>query len=160
MKTLVAIDGSAGALNALQRLLRWMDDGLRAEIVLVNVQEPASLYEVVRAHDPEVVKKVRAGAGADLLRSAEAMLEAAGIPYESEVAGGVPEHHIVEVAENYGCGLIVIGAHGEGESYERGLGSVAQSVVETSTIPVAVVRGDDGSATGGAAPEDDAPAAD
>jgi hypothetical protein len=44
-------------------------EGLRCEFVLVNVQEPASLYEVVTAHDVAVIEQVRGAAGADLLRT-------------------------------------------------------------------------------------------
>jgi len=108
--------------------------------VLVNVQEPASLYEVVTAHDAEVIEQVRGAAGADLLRPAEALLEAAGMGFESEVAGGAPEHLIVELAENYGCDLIVMGARGVGDADAGGLGPVAQAVLESATMPVTVVR--------------------
>lgn len=142
MKILIPIDGSAHALHALERVLRWLDDGLRADIVLVNIQEPASLYEVVTAHDPDVIEKVRGAAGADLLRGAEALLDARGIAYESEVAGGVPEHLIVELAENYRCDAIVMGARGAGtRDDERGLGAVALAVLESAAIPVTIVRG-------------------
>jgi len=140
MKIMLGIDGSAHALHALTTVLRWRDEGLPCSFVLANVQEPASLYEVVVAHDPEVIEKVRGAAGADLLLPAEAMLDAAGAEYESEVAGGVPEHLLVELAENYGCDLVVVGARGEGAADGRGLGSVALAVLQSCPIPVTVVR--------------------
>jgi nucleotide-binding universal stress UspA family protein len=112
MKFLLAIDGSTHSLQAARWALRQAAEGLASEFVLVNVQEPASLYEVVTAHDSAVIEQVRGAAGADLLRDAEALLVAAGIDFESEVAGGVPEHLIVELAENYGCSAIVMGARG------------------------------------------------
>ena len=140
MKMLLAVDGSAPALQAVRWALGLAGQGLAAEFVLVNVQEPASLYEVVTAHDADLIEQVRGAAGADLLRDAEALLEAAGVGFESEVAGGTPEHLIVELAENYGCGLIVMGARGMGNPDAGGLGSVAQAVLESATRPVAVVR--------------------
>lgn len=140
MKILLAIDGSAPALQAARWALDLSAQGLSADFVLVNVQEPASLYEVVTAHDAAVIEQVRGAAGADLLREAEALLDAAGIGFESEVAGGTPEHLIVELAENYGCDLIVMGARGAGDPEAGGLGSVAQGVLETATLPVTVVR--------------------
>ncbi len=143
MKLLVAIDGSAGALAALRFAMNLAAAGLPCSFVLVNVQEPASLYEVVTAHDAEVIEQVRGAAGADLLRAAEALLEAAGIGFESEVAGGAPEHLIVELAENYGCDLIVLGARGAGDPEAGGLGSVAQGVLDSATLPVTVVRASD-----------------
>ncbi|MBK7061069.1 MAG: universal stress protein [Rubrivivax sp.] len=140
MKILIAIDGSAPALHAVEWALRQAAEGLKSEFVLVNVQEPASLYEVVTAHDSALIEKVRGAAGADLLRAAEARLEYAGVGFESEVAGGVPEHLIVELAENYGCDAIVMGARGLGDPEGSGLGSVAQAVLGSSPMPVTVVR--------------------
>jgi nucleotide-binding universal stress UspA family protein len=56
------------------------------------------------------------------------------------VAGGVPEHLIVELAENYGCDAIVMGARGLGDPEGSGLGSVAQAELGSSPMPVTVVR--------------------
>lgn len=140
MKILLAIDGSAPALQALRWALQQAGEGLKSEFVLVNAQEPASLYEVMTAHDAEVIEQVRGSAGADLLREAEALLEAAGFGFESEVAGGAPEHLIVELAETYACDAIVMGARGLGSPDASGLGSVAQAVLDHATLPVTVVR--------------------
>ncbi len=146
MKILLAIDGSPASLRAVQWALALAGRGLAADFVLVNVQEPASLYEVVTAHDADVLDEVRRSAGADRLHEAEALVDAAGQRFESEVAGGTPQHLIVELAENYGCELIVLGARGQGalESDEGdggGLGSVAEGVLAEATLPVVVVRG-------------------
>jgi hypothetical protein len=78
MKILLPIDGSADALQAVRVALQWVAEGLKAEFVLVNVQDPASLYEMVVTHDVERLAQLRAEAGADLLRPAEALLQAAG----------------------------------------------------------------------------------
>lgn len=144
MKLLVAIDGSAGALAALRFAMNLAAAGLPCSFVLVNVQEPASLYEVMTAHDAERIDAVRSAAGADLLRPAEALLDAAGHGFESEVAGGVPENLIAELAENYGCELILLGARGAGHPEAGGLGKVALAVLATATMPVTVVRRDEG----------------
>ncbi|MFO1325812.1 MAG: universal stress protein [Rubrivivax sp.] len=142
MKFLLAVDGSSAALAAVRWALRQAAEGLPSEFVLVNVQEPASLYEVMTAHDASVIEQVRGAAGADLLRGAEALLEAAGQGFESEVAGGVPEHLIVELAENYGCDAIVLGARGLGSPGGAGIGPVAQAVLDHAPMPVWVVRDD------------------
>jgi nucleotide-binding universal stress UspA family protein len=142
MKYLLGHRWITHALQAVRWALRQAAEGLAAEFVLVNVQEPASLYEVVTAHDVDVIEQVRGAAGADLLKDAEALLQAAGIDFESEVAGGAPEHLIVELAENYGCDAIVMGARGIGRApttaawarWRRRCWTVA-------TLPVTVVRG-------------------
>ena len=136
MKILLPVDGSVAALAAVQHALRLVQDGLRADFVLANVQEPASLYEMVVAHDPDVIEQVRSDAGADLLAPAEALLEAAGLSYESEVAGGQPAAVLVELLENYGCDAVVMGAVGTGS----GAGSVALALVQHSPVPVTLVR--------------------
>lgn len=142
MKLLVAIDGSAGALRALQWAMDLAQSGLACTFVLVNVQEPASLYEVMTAHDAERIDAVRRAAGADLLREAEGRLEAAGHDFESEVAGGAPENLIVELAENYGCELIVLGRRGSGHPDAGGPGRVALAVLAAASMPVIVVPGE------------------
>jgi nucleotide-binding universal stress UspA family protein len=133
MKMLLATDGSAAALNAVRHAIALRAQGLNASFVLVNVQAPASLYEVVTAHDPEVIRQVRSDAGADLLAPAEALLQAAGAEFESEVAGGDAGHVIRELAEVHGCNAIVLGA-------TEGVGSVAQDVLDHSPWPVTLVR--------------------
>lgn len=139
MKILLAVDGSPAALHAVRHGLALARHGLAASFVLANVQEPASLYEVVVGHDVEAIDDVRRAAGADLLAPAEALLDAAGLPYESEVAGGEPHHTLVEMAERYGCDAIVLGAREEGRGPGR-VGSVARAVLEHSPVPVTVVH--------------------
>ncbi|HSQ73718.1 MAG TPA: universal stress protein [Rubrivivax sp.] len=136
MKILLPVDGSADALAAVRHALALVRDGLQADFVLANVQEPASLYEMVVAHDPDVIVHVRSDAGADLLLPAEALLEAAGLSYESEVAGGQPATVLVDLLENYGCDAVVMGARGAGS----GSASVATALLQRSPVPVTLVR--------------------
>lgn len=142
-KILLPVDGSEDALAAVRHALRWAQAATAAEVtfVLANVQEPASLYEVMVAHDAERITALKREAGADLIRAAEALLDAAGAAYESDVTAGAPEHLIVELAETYGCDAIVMGARGQGaEPDAGGLGSVALAVLQASPLPVTVVR--------------------
>jgi len=148
-KILLPVDGSRESLQAVRHALGLAATGLRAGFVLVNVQPPASLYEMVVAHDAKVVEQVRTGAGADLLAPAEALLADAGVDYEIEVAGGEPQNLLVELAENYGCKLIVMGARGLGDSGSGGLGAVASAVIAHSPVPVTIVRMVDAAESGG-----------
>lgn len=140
MKILLPIDGSPTALAAVRHALQLVQNGLAAEFVLVNVQEPPSLYELVVSHDTEVMDQVRSGAGADLLAPAEALLDAAGLAWQSEVAGGQPGTLLIELLENYGCQAVVMGARGMGDPEATGLGSVAEALLAHSPVPVTVVR--------------------
>ncbi len=140
MKILIAVDGSAPSMQAVRHALALAEQGLRASFVLANVQEPATLYEVVTAQDPEVLRDVRAAAGADLIAPAEALLDAARLDYESLVVSGDPAHSLVELAEENGCDAIFVGAWGTGDLTAALLGSVSHEVLKASHLPVTVVR--------------------
>ena len=139
MKILIPVDGSEGALGAVRYVLQLRAMGLRTSPVLVNVQEPASLYEMAVTHDPQVLKELRTSAGAELLDGPESLLTGAHVEFESEVAGGEPVNVLLELAENYGCAAIVMGARGVGRPDAHGLGSVAQGICARARIPVTVV---------------------
>ncbi|MCW5635921.1 MAG: universal stress protein [Rubrivivax sp.] len=156
-RILLPVDGSPDALAAVRNALRMAGAQAGSTFVLVNVQEPASLYEVVVAHDAERIAAVKRDAGADLLAPAEALLDAAGAQYESEVAAGRPEHRLAELAEAYGCDAIVMGACGIGsEPGAGGLGPVALALLESSPVPVTVVRAQPPGGEQAAGADDDA----
>ena len=143
MKVLLPVDGSEGALAAVRHALRLMRGGLRASFVLANVQEPASLYEVVVAHDAEVIENVSTAAAVHSLEAAQTLRRVAGAEFESEIAHGDPAHMLLDIAERFGCDMIVIGAQGVGTPRRRAnLGSVANAVLHGSAVPVMVVRAD------------------
>jgi nucleotide-binding universal stress UspA family protein len=134
MKILLPVDGTPQALHAVRHALALHAAGLPATFVLANVQAPPSLYEVVVAHDPVVLDEVRRAAGADLLAPAEALMDAAGASWESEVAGGEPGHVLVDLIENYGCDAVVMGAGA------TDIGVVTMALLLHSPVPVTVVR--------------------
>lgn len=139
---LVAVDGSPASLAAVQHLVGLAARGLPLQPVLVNVQPPPTLYEVVLAHDRERLDAIRAGAGADLLAPALALVRAAGLEPQHDVIGGEPANAIVDFAETVGAELLLIGARGEGGS-THALGGTAVAVLEQSNVPVTVVRSPD-----------------
>jgi nucleotide-binding universal stress UspA family protein len=143
MRILLPVDGSENALEAVRHALRLVDDGLRASFVLANVQEPASLYEVVVAHNAEVIEKVSEAAAEHSLASAQELLRVAGLEFETEIGHGDPGHQIVDIAERCGCELIILGARGM-EPLEGALGSAADSVLRHASMPVMIVRRDEG----------------
>ena len=140
MKILVPVDGSAAALQAVRQVLRMIDEGLRASLVLANVQEPATLYEMLLAHDPEVIERVSAEAGLHLLEPARALAREAGVEHEIEVARGDPAHTLVDIVENFGCDRVVMGARGMGALRSAWLGSVSHEVIHAAPVPVLVVK--------------------
>ena len=53
---------------------------------------------------------------------------------------GLPAGRIVEVARDQGCDLIVIGTRGRSQLKSLLLGSVAETVVQKTAIPVVLVK--------------------
>ncbi|RJT06474.1 universal stress protein [Halococcus sp. IIIV-5B] len=65
---------------------------------------------------------------------------ASGVTVERVLVEGAPSKRIVEYAEREGCDLVVMGTHGRGGIDRLLLGSVAERVVRTSSVPVLTVR--------------------
>lgn len=143
MKILLPVDGSELSLEAVRFAIRMVLAGLRADAVLANVQEPASLYELLVAHDPEVIDRVSGEAGLHALQSARELLDAAGVEYECEVSKGDPAHTIIDIAERFACDLIVMGARGQSALRSAMLGSVSNEVLHASAVPVMIAKPDE-----------------
>ncbi len=140
MKILLPVDGSAVSLDAVRCAIRMARAGLQTSVVLANVQESANLYELVVAHDPQVLAQVSAAAGAHTLLAAQALLDEAHIPYEAEVASGDPAHTIIDILERYECDLVVMGASGTSTLRSALLGSVSNEVLHSASVPVMIVK--------------------
>ncbi|MEY4979640.1 MAG: hypothetical protein RLZZ352_1910 [Pseudomonadota bacterium] len=141
LNILIPTDGSEAALLAVHHALRLVEHGLQARFVLVNVQESATLYEMVVAHDPDVLHSVSEQAGLDLMRPAQDLLEAAGHSVEAEVVtGDDAAQMLIEVAERYRCDAIILSARGMGSLRAALLGSVSHELLQHAPVPVTVVR--------------------
>lgn len=139
IKILIPIDGSEQALAAVHHALALVGAGLKARFLLANVQDGANLYEIVTAHDPDVLARVAEGAGRDLLKPAQALLTAAGQPVEVLVLRGDVVPALAGLVESHGVEAIFMGAGASGLS-DRVLGSVTLDLVQTAPVPVTVVR--------------------
>jgi nucleotide-binding universal stress UspA family protein len=60
--------------------------------------------------------------------------------YEVEVASGDPAHTLVDILENYGCDLVVMGASGTSALRSALLGSVSNEVLHAAAVPVMIVK--------------------
>lgn len=140
MKILLPVDGSPQALHAVSHALALVAAGLRAQFVLVNVQEPPTLYDLVVVHDSERIDAVRSAVGAEMLQPAEALLSAAGVDWESEVVGGQAGPMLLEMIERCGCDAVVLGSQGAGSLRSAIVGSVSQALLQHSPVPVTVVH--------------------
>ena len=140
VKILIPLDGSALALDAVHHALQLRRDGLQASFVLATVQEPASVYEMLLVPDAQARESVNQAVGAQALEGGEALFNAAGVPFESEVRSGYAATMLIEIAEDYGCDAIIIGANGKGTLRSALLGSVSQAILHAATVPVTIVK--------------------
>ncbi|MBL8370903.1 MAG: universal stress protein [Burkholderiaceae bacterium] len=140
MKILLPIDGSELALHEVRFALSLAAEGLKTEFLLANVQEPASLYEIVTAHDPQVLENVSHAAGEHMLQPALELLRQAGFDADVAVVTGDPAHAVVDLVEEHACDLIIIGTHAMGLLRKAWSGSVALDLVKASPVPVLVVK--------------------
>lgn len=143
MKILLPVDGSELSLEAVRFAVRLAHTGLRVKAVLANVQEPASLYEMVVAHDADVIDRISAEAGVHALQAAEKLLKQADIPYECEVAKGDPAHTLRDIVERFGCDMVIMGARGLGTLRSALLGSVSHEMLHAAGVPVMIVKPDE-----------------
>ena len=140
MKILLPIDGSELSLHEVRFAIRLTQEGLQTSLVLVNVQEPATLYEIVTAPDPKVLDEVTLAAGKHALRPAQALVCQAGLECEAVVVTGDPVHAVLEQVEAYGCDMIVTGTRDLGLLRTALEGSVSQALAHESPVPVLLVK--------------------
>jgi nucleotide-binding universal stress UspA family protein len=140
MKILLPVDGSAVSLDAVRFVIRLVKDGLQASVVLANVQEPATLYEMVVVQDPQALQRVGASAGLHTLEAARVLLTEAGVEVEREVASGDPARTLVDILERFACDMVVMGATGASSLRSALLGSVSNEVLHAAGVPVVIVK--------------------
>jgi nucleotide-binding universal stress UspA family protein len=76
------------------------------------------------------------------MRPAVQLLQAAGQSVDQDVATGDPSHTLIELVERHACDAIILSAHGS-SGFRGQLGKVAHELVQSSPVPVTVVRSPD-----------------
>lgn len=145
-KILVAVDGSStsdAALAAAVALARAPSGRLR---VLHVVDSPHDYPDVMYGRVPgdrEELREAWHKAGQEVLDWAVAQARQGGCEPEPCLIEGNGAHasqHIVEAARAWGADLIVVGTNGRRGLSRLLLGSVAEGVARTATVPVLLVR--------------------
>ena len=77
---------------------------------------------------------------ASALRFAEAALEQAAVPFTAHAEVGHLGETIAQRADDLGCDLIVMGAHGRGALADLLVGSTATKVIHLARVPVLLVK--------------------
>jgi len=145
MKALLAIDGSSESALALEMAasLTW-PPGAHLEVLTVLPTEAewyGGPWEFGVAYVPsdEVRDRLRIDREA-MLERAVAGLQRPGFGVAGRLVTGRAASVIVDVAEEIGADLVILGAHGHGAIEQAFLGSVSAEVVDQTHCSVLVAR--------------------
>jgi nucleotide-binding universal stress UspA family protein len=141
MKILIAVDGSAHALAAIEALLKRLD-WFRGPVALT----------LCYAHPPVPYKQAATWAGKEAIQSyyddesdaalaaARALLDDHGVAHAVEKRVGEAAHEIVTLAAEGGFDLLVLGTHGHTAFAGLVMGSVATKVLASAKVPILFLR--------------------
>jgi len=140
-RILVAIDGSASALRALDVAVTHARLEPAAELHVLTVLPTLSNYTAAEIYvTAERIRQAAVDKAQAVLDEAAKRLQAAGCSYTVEQLEGDPAETIARRAADLGCESITMGTHGLGSFGILFLGSVAQRVVHHTTVPVTLVK--------------------
>jgi len=140
MKTIVVATDLEGRSEAALEYARKLAGAYNARMVLAHGLDPMEYAAVdtvpgrVLRTMPEQARAVLDELVADLIRE--------GIHSHSEVRQGQVVDMLLEVAEQYQAGLIVVGTHGQKGAGAVAVGTVAEQLVRRASCPVLAVAAD------------------
>ena len=136
---LIAIDGSEISSKALEAALEeakvW-----KSKLNAVYVIETGGFDNIPTDSTMEVVYSRLESIGSEALKKAEEGAEANGLDFKSFIREGHAGEEIVQLADEIGADLIVLGSHGKSGIDRLLLGSVTDFVTRHSKISTMVVR--------------------
>jgi nucleotide-binding universal stress UspA family protein len=140
-RMLVPLDGSEGA-EAILPFAEQVAGPLDAEVVLLRVVEPISPVEVVASAGvvtPDTFT-LRDMDAKRYLSEIEGRLSKKGLRVRTRVALGPPADEILAAARATSADLIAMATRGRSGLGRALFGSVAQSVLRASPVPVLLIR--------------------
>jgi nucleotide-binding universal stress UspA family protein len=137
-RVLVGFDGSAHARNAL-RLLGRLVAPRGNRLFLVSVVGPSALPAFFPGHEAKRTRERLRKAQADLLKAAPA-LEARGWKVTPLAFAGEPLAALLDVVDEHRVDVLVVGARSTGGAARLLLGSVAQSALNLTDVPLLIAR--------------------
>lgn len=148
MKILIATDGSSFSEAAIKECCQIVKNAERLEFKIVSaIESPAFDYSAPYAPSNEYCQTlvtINRKIAECSIEAAEKILRGAFANAELNVAQtarvGLAAQIIVEEAEDWNADLIVLGSHGRGFWGRMFLGSISQSVAQSSSCSVLIVR--------------------
>ena len=140
MKVLLAVDGSDHSERVARHVIRLGQGCADYQVILLNVQAPVDAPELLSHMPVAEVEAMQETRGGDARAPARALLDAAGIAYEPQVALGPVAETIAHIANERQCDAIVIGLRGTNKLVTTLMGSVARDVFALAHCPVTAVK--------------------
>ncbi|HLU00855.1 MAG TPA: universal stress protein [Burkholderiaceae bacterium] len=138
---LLPVDGSENSVRAVQRAIEISkEESGDTKLVLVTAVPPIVSGNVKRFFSSEEIQAYYQEEGEKALTPAKAVLDAAGVAYESEVIVGHVAQTVAEYAKKKNADTIVMGTRGLGTVAGMLLGSVTTKVLSLVDIPVLLVK--------------------
>jgi nucleotide-binding universal stress UspA family protein len=138
MHVVVPVDGSDPSDAALAHAVEQFGDEDVTVLYVIDPVDGATTWGPGSAGDWLNTAEERAET---VLSEAEDRAAAEGCEVDTDTVVGRPARAIVDYAEERGVDHVVIGSHGRDGISRVLLGSVAETVVRRSPVPVTVVRG-------------------
>ena len=142
MKILVAIDGSKFSIHAVKyasKLVQMMAS-TDNNITLISVHDDAGLRHAKAFVGNDVVADYLRELSDKDLKPARKLLDTAGVKHDMVIKTGQVAQEIIDFAKTGKFDLIALGSKGRGAIADLLIGSVAQRVLSTSTVPVLIVK--------------------
>ncbi|WP_020619731.1 universal stress protein [Paenibacillus daejeonensis] len=137
---LVAYDGSEQSIRALKTGIE-MARSWNAKLEVVHVFDIPMLIVGEAMIPPPVENSVAIAQEADnLAAEAQSILSASDVQAEVTVLQGDPGRRVIEMAEEKGIDLIILGSRGISGIKEMFLGSVSNYIVKHSNIPLHILK--------------------
>ncbi len=137
---LLAVDGSESADLVVSRyiqLLDWYKDVPEIHLLTVQPSLGGNVSSFISQSD---IKQYHREEGLSCLKNARGLLDEAKIAYQYHITVGDAAEVIVQFAKEKQCDQIVVGSRGFGAVEGLLLGSVANKVMQLSTIPVLLIK--------------------
>lgn len=145
-RPLVPLDGSRvaeGVIALVAFLGRRLGEPVSLVTVVPELDADGRVLNPILSADDAAAASLRAGReqyAREYLESVRARLERDGVAASGTVVTGMAAAEIIDAAARHSAGMIAMATHGRVGPERWFLGSVADRVVRTATVPVLLVR--------------------
>lgn len=139
LRVLLALDGSAPALRAAERLVAWRGWLGELEVHLAYVQRPLTLLQQILPPHDDVLGQWSTQEGREATQAARELLREARIDQHLHLTLGDPALELRTLAAQTACDLVALGTRGLGAAHHALVGSVALKTAALSGVPVMLV---------------------